>query len=95
MPLRNSKFISGLPELVHERFDKDLNAYSIIDLMISILKHTNEKAPVLKNTIPLFNDENNNESLIDALIINNSENKITVMTSVQLISLDHHKLKVN
>ena len=43
VPLRNSKFMLGLPEVVHERFDKDLNANSIIDLMTSILEHTNEK----------------------------------------------------
>ena len=54
VPLRNSNVMLGLPEFGHERFDKDLNAYSIIDLMRSILKHTNEKGPVLKNNIPLI-----------------------------------------
>ena len=32
-----------------------------------------KKVQYWKNSIPLFNDENNNESLSDALIINNSE----------------------
>ena len=71
VPLRNSRFMLGLPEFVHERFDKNLIAHSTIDLMTSILEHTSEKGPVLKNIIPLFDD--NNESLSDALIINNSE----------------------
>ena len=43
VPLRNSKSMLGLPEFVHERFDKDLNAHSIIDLMTSILEHNHEK----------------------------------------------------
>ena len=37
VPLRNSKFMLGLPEFGHESFDKDLNVQSIIDLMTSIL----------------------------------------------------------
>ena len=54
---RNLKFMLGLPEFVHEIFDADLNAHSIIDLMRIILKHTNGKGPVLENTIPLFDDD--------------------------------------
>ena len=82
MPFRNSKFTLGLPEFVHERFDTYLNAYSIIDLMTSILEHTNENGPVLKHSIPLFDDENNNESLSHALIINNSEESEIARTNV-------------
>ena len=73
VPLRNSNFMLGLPEFAHECFDKDVNVYSIIDLRTSILEHTNEIFPALNNDIPLFDDENNDESLSDALIINNSE----------------------
>ena len=70
--LRTQSVMLVLPDFGHKRFDKDLNAHSIIDLMASILEHTNEKGLVLKNTIPLFDDENNNESFSDAMIINNS-----------------------
>ena len=62
-----------LPEFSHECFDKYLNAQLIIDLMASVLEQTNEKGPLLKNNILLFDDENNNESLRDAMIINNLE----------------------
>ena len=63
----------GLPKFFHEHFDKHLNTHSIIDLMTRILKYNNKKGPVLKNTIPLFDDENNNESISHAMITNNSE----------------------
>ena len=84
-----------LPEFFHEHFDKDLNAYSIINLMTSILEHTNEKGPILNNMLLLFDDENNNESLSDATIINNLEESEDSKENVQLILVDHHKLKVN
>ena len=41
--------------------------------MTSIFKHTYEKCPVLRNSIILFDDENKNKSVREALIINNLE----------------------
>ena len=57
VPLSNSTFLRELPEFIHERIDKDINQHAIIDLMKSILLHTNEKGPVLKNSIPLHDQE--------------------------------------
>ena len=60
-----------LPEFIHERFDKDLNARSIIDLMTRILE---QKISSIENSISLSDDTNtNNERLSDAMFINNSE----------------------
>ena len=76
LSIRKYKCMLGSPDFRYERFDKYLNAHSIIDMMTNILEHTSEKGPVLKNTIILFDDKNNNERLSDAMIINNSEESV-------------------
>ena len=38
----------GLPEFGDAHFDKDVNVYLIIDLMRSILKHTNKNSSIEK-----------------------------------------------
>ena len=47
VPLSNSTFLRELPEFIHECIDKDIYQHAIIDLMKSILLHTNAKGPVL------------------------------------------------
>ena len=95
VPLKNSKFTLGLPEFVHERFDKGLNAHSIIDLMTSILKHINEKGPVLKIRFLYFMMRIIMKVLVTLASSIIQKNQKTVRTNVQLILVDHHKLKVN
>ena len=57
VPLSNSTFLRELPEFIHERIDKYIHQHAIIDLMKSILQHTNDKGPVLKNSIQLHDQE--------------------------------------
>ena len=74
IPLRNSIFLSELPVLIHERHDKDQVQLAIIDLMQIILRHTHEKGPVLKDSIPLHYQNNNNDSNVESDIMNNNDN---------------------
>ena len=71
--LSNSTFLSELPVFIHERHDKDLVQLAIIDLMQSILLHTHDKCPVLKDSIPLHYQNNNNDSNVESDIINNND----------------------
>jgi len=63
VPLSNSQFINDLPEFFHERLNKSYDDNAIIDLMHSILLYTNTKGPLVKNSIQLQDD--NNEDMID------------------------------
>ena len=69
----NSKFMMQLPDFIYGRLDKDYDENATIDLMKSILEYTNTKGPVVKNSIPLHDKKKNDESLSDAMFINNED----------------------
>ena len=64
---------------IHERHDKDQVQLAIIDLMQSILLHTHEKGPVLKDSIPLHDQNDNNDSNVESDIMNNNDDSNDIM----------------
>ena len=73
VPLSNSLFLRELPTFIHERYETDVGQNAIIDLMQSILLHTHDKGPVIKDSIPLHYQNNNDDSYVESDIMNNND----------------------